>query len=172
MVGLRKGHCYTYMKRAYTRRSRRSKKNYIKTIPPLKLTKYDMGDNKKKFDFKVSLVVNNDIQIRQNSIESARQVVNRRISEAASNNYFMKVSAYPHHVLRENRMLGGAHADRLQTGMAHAFGMTINLAAQVKKGKPVFTISVNKEHVEAAKTSLKFATPRMPGKFSVKVEKA
>ena len=66
MVGLRKGHCYTYMKRAYTRRSRRSKKNYIKTIPPLKLTKYDMGDLKKKFEFNVSLVVNKDIQIRQN----------------------------------------------------------------------------------------------------------
>ena len=67
-------------------------------------------------------------------------------------------------------MLGGAHADRLQTGMAHSFGKVINSCAQVKKGKTLFTAFVNDNGIEVAKAALKSANPRMPGKCTVEIE--
>ena len=87
-------------------------------------------------------------------------------------NYFFHILAYPHHVLRENKMLSGAGADRMQTGMSHAFGRAIGLAAQIKKGKRVFVIKVNEAHIDAAKKALKRACPRMPGQYSIEIVKA
>src|SRR3989344_1206597 len=118
MATLRKGHCYTDVERAYTRRSKFKKKGFIKAIPPSKISRYDMGDLKKEFPAKLELKSNKDIQIRHNSLESARQIVNRRLSKKLGPlGYHLKIMVYPHHVLRENKMITGAGADRMQTGM-------------------------------------------------------
>ena len=172
MAGLRKGHCYTNMERPYTRRSKYKKKGFIKAIPTVKVVRYEMGDSKKTYDSKVLLVSKQDIQIRHNSIESARQIINRNLNEKIGpTNYYFQVNMVPHHVLRENKMLGGAHADRLQTGMAHSFGKAVGLAAQVKIGKTMFTVLVNKDNVEIARSALSKANPRLPGKSRVEIIK-
>ena len=67
-------------------------------------------------------------------------------------------------------MLGGAHADRLQTGMAHSFGKVVSSAAQVFEGKPLFTAFVDKAGIESAKKALEAASPRLPGKYRVIIE--
>src|SRR3989338_10111664 len=169
MSTLRKGKCYTNITRSYTRKSKFKKKGFIKAIPTNKIVRYDMGDSKKSFPYKVQLVSREDIQLRHNSIESARLVVNRAIQERLGNNYHLQLHLYPHHILRENKMLSGAHADRLQTGMAHSFGKAVGLAAQVKKGKTIFTASVAKEHIDIAREALHKATPRLPGRYSIEV---
>ena len=79
MVGLRKGHSYTNVKRAYTRRSKYKVKGYIKAIPASKLVRYDMGDTKKIFPYCVHLINRDPIQVRHNSLESGRLVVSRRL---------------------------------------------------------------------------------------------
>lgn len=67
-------------------------------------------------------------------------------------------------------MLGGAHADRLQSGMAHSFGKVVGTAAQIKRGKEIFTAYVFKDGIGLAKEALKTARPRMPGNYSVEIE--
>ena len=172
MAGLRKGHCYSKLERPYTRHSRVKAKSYIKTLPQIKIVRFEMGNPKKQFNYEVALVSNKDHQIRQNALESARLVVNRRLyGEFGTKDYYFKLNIYPYHILRENKMLGGAHADRLQTGMAHSFGKTINLSAQARKGTVVFTAKVDENNIEKAKSILKLAPPRLPGKYTVEIKK-
>lgn len=170
MAGLRKGIAYRKVVRPYTRKSKFKAKSYIKAVPLSKIVKFDMGNPQKKYDMKISLVSKQNIQIRHNALESARIIVNRKLNKSLGTDYFFKVRPYPHHVLRENKMLTGAGADRMQSGMQQAFGKPVGLAAQVKVGQPIFTAYVNRESVNHAKTALMSATPRMPGKFKVVIE--
>ncbi|AJF62900.1 MAG: 50S ribosomal protein L10e [archaeon GW2011_AR20] len=172
MAGLRKGHCYSKLTRAYTRYSRVKAKNYIKTIPTSKVVRFNMGDQARNFEYEIALISNKDHQIRHNALESSRQLINRRLYEKLGpKGYFLKLKIYPYQVLRENKMLGGAHADRLQTGMAHSFGKPVGLAARAQKGKEVFIAKVDKNGLDIAKEALTLAKPRMPGKYLVNVKK-
>ncbi|MEK6835949.1 MAG: 50S ribosomal protein L16, partial [Nanoarchaeota archaeon] len=97
---------------------------------------------------------------------------NRRLyNELGHKGYHLKLLTYPHHVLRENKILGGAHADRLQTGMAHSFGKPIGLAAQVYQGTIIFTTKVDQEGLNVAKKALSLSKPRMPGKYAIEIKK-
>ena len=170
MAGLRKGKCYRRLERPYTRKSKYKKKGYIRAFPPHKISRFEMGDKSKQYDFKIKLVSKGTLQLRHNSLESARIVVNRVLESKLGSSYYFKINIYPHHGLRENKMLGGAHADRLQTGMAHSFGKVIGSAAQVKAGKEIFTAWILKEGMEVAKAALKSATPRLPGSYIIVIE--
>ena len=64
MSRLRKGHCYTRIKRSYTRKSKVKSKSYIKTVPANKITRYTMGDHTKQYDYGVHLISRQPIQIR------------------------------------------------------------------------------------------------------------
>jgi large subunit ribosomal protein L10e len=168
MVGLRKGHCYTRIKRAYTRHSKVRKKDFIKSIPINKIVRYDMGDPTKQFNFRIDLITKEGKQIRHNALESTRTLVNRHLVEGIGTiNYFFKVRQYPHHVLRENKMLTGAGADRMQTGMQKSFGRAIGVAAQIKRNKPLFSVFTNKENLEKARIALQMAPARLPGKYII-----
>jgi len=173
-MGLRKGHCYTPLKRAYTRKSKVRTKNYIKAIPPSKIVKFVMGDSAgyfaKKFPFKVRLVSNEGIQLRDNALESARQLLHRHLEDKFKGNYYFIVSAYPHHILRENKMLTGAGADRMQTGMAKSFGKAMGIAAQVHPGSAIFTIACSKENVPAVRGMIFQIKTKLPGNKSITVE--
>lgn len=170
MVGLRKGCCYRRLEIPYTRKSKYKGKNYIRSVPNHKISRFEMGEKGKDYDYKVKLVSKGTLQLRHNSLESARMVVNRRLQDGLGTNYFFQINVYPHHALRENKMIGGAHADRLQSGMAHSFGKAIGSAAQVKRGKTIFTAYVLKDGVDLAKEAMKTANPRMPGNYVVEIE--
>lgn len=170
MAGLRKGKCYNKLIKAYTRRSKVKAKSYIKTTPQNRIVRYNMGNLKGKFNHTINLISSQNIQIRHNALESARLVIFRRLQKIGLNNFYFKIETYPHHILRENKMLTGARADRLQSGMSHAFGKPMGLAAQVKKGKSIFSIKINKEYLKQGTESIKLAIPRLPGKCSVEIK--
>lgn len=173
MAGLRKFTCYRKTKRPYTRKSKFKRKSYIKVVPPSRVVRYDMGDPKKKFYFEVSLKAKENFQVRSNAIESARQIGNRRLETGlGKTNYYFKIRIFPHHILRENKMLVGAGADRMQTGMQRSFGKPIGVAAQVRKGQKVFSVYVTKEGLEKAKEAMKAANTRLPGRFSIQIEES
>lgn len=173
-MALRKGHCYTPVKRSYTRKSKVRSKSYIKTIPPLKIAKFTMGDasgfDQGKYAWTVMLIMNEPVQIRDNAIESARQWAHRALEEKLKGNYYFTVSAYPHHILRENKMLTGAGADRMQTGMQLSFGKPVGRAAQINKGKAIFTVACHKEAVPFVRETLSNIRTKLPGDKSVVVE--
>lgn len=171
MVALRKGHCYSKLKRSYTRKSKFKKKSYIRGSPISKIARFDMGKPEGEFSHRLVLLPKEAVQIRHNALESARQIVNRHLLEDLGMNYFFKVRTYPHHILRENKMLTGAGADRMQTGMQKAFGKPVGVAAQVKKGQIIFSVDVNEDDIDTAKSALERARSRLPGKCHVELQK-
>lgn len=151
----------------YTRRSKIKQKSYIKTVPPQKIVKFHLGNiaayEQGKLNYKIRMVTTEDIMIRDNALESARQYVNKKLELAFPRQYYFKVSAYPHHVLRENKMITGAGADRMQTGMQLSFGKPIGRAAIIHKGGEIFLVAVEQEkQLVLAKASLQEIKAKLP----------
>lgn len=149
-MALRKACAYSKKyARPYVRKSTVKSKNYIKAVPQSKITRLFMGNaekfNKGFFKFRVDLIAKENVQIRDNSLEASRQALNRELDRLFPGNYYFNVGVYPHHILRENKMLTGAGADRMQTGMSHSFGVTIGRAAITKEGQRIFTAFVAEE---------------------------
>ncbi len=162
-------------KRAYTRKSKVKSKSYIKTIPPLRIQKFVMGDARKyqsnAFDVAITLVSKENVNIRDNAIEAARRQINRELDKKVGKaNYYFSIVVYPHHVLRENKMLTGAGADRLQTGMQLSFGTPVGNAARVKAGKSIFLIATNKQYVDTVRKILQSVKSKLPCSTTINVE--
>ena len=60
----------------------------------------------------------------------------------------------PFHVTRINKMLSCAGADRLQTGMRHAFGKPNGLVARVRIGQPLISIRTKDDKKQVAMEAL------------------
>ena len=170
MAGLRKGRSYRKVKRAYTRKSKFKAKSFIKAIPSCKIARFKMGDLFKKFNYEIELSPKETLQIRHNALESVRQVVNRHLEINLGSQYLFQIRVFPHHILREHKMLTGAGADRMSPGMSNAFGKPVGIAAQLKRGQTILSIAVNKEHLEIAKKAMSLAKPRLPGSYLINVK--
>lgn len=170
MAGIRPNSCYRHYERPFTRKSKYKGKAFIKAVPANKLSKFEFGDLKMNFNYQIDLVTKVPMQVRHNSLESARTVVIRRLTETGKN-YRLTVRAYPHHVLRENKMLTGAGADRMQTGMQLSFGRAVGLAARVQANQPLLTVKVDKADAKLARKALEGAMPKLPCKCAF-VERA
>jgi len=171
MVKLRKGISYSKkLERPYTRYSKYKALNYVRSRPVCKIPRFDTGDPKRTYEYTCSLIAKSDVQIRDSSIESARQTSNRLLEKTlGKSGYSFKVRIYPHHILRENPLASGAGADRLSTGMAHSFGKNIGIAARVYKGSPLFTVQVDKPNLPLARQALKRASYKLPCGCSIVV---
>ncbi|NYZ77363.1 50S ribosomal protein L16 [Candidatus Micrarchaeota archaeon] len=155
---------------AWTRFSRKPKKSYVKVMPHADLHQYRMGADKPEYDLTAHLVSKQDIIVRDNAIESARQSANKQLEKSLGpTGYFMLVKLYPHHIIRENKMISGAGADRLQKGMRQSFGRPVDRAARIDKGKIVFTIRTHKANLEAVNLAMVRAMRKLSGKYSVAV---
>ena len=75
-----------------TRRSKRHQLSYIKTVPPQKVVKFNMGDYKKfekdRFKFKVTVSTAENIQIRDLALEASRQSLNKDLTKLFQKNFF------------------------------------------------------------------------------------
>ena len=150
---------------AYTR------KKFAKGFPPPKIVKFTMGDTKGTFEVEAKLVALKRAQIRHNALEAARIATNRLLVDKLVNDYLMQVRPYPHIILRENKMIFGAHADRLQQGMRRSFGKPIGTAARVESGQTIITVKVKAAAIDTAKESLKRGSAKLPIPCKITVEK-
>ena len=153
---------------AWTRFSRsKPRKSYIKAMPHADLHQYRMGTMKNDYDLTLSLKAEEPVIIRDNAIESARQSSNKLLEKEAPGAYYFMVRVYPHHIIRENKMIAGAGADRLQKGMRRAFGRPTDRAARLKSGTYLFTVSSYKANEAHLKTALERALRKLSGKFRI-----
>lgn len=91
-------------------------------------------------------------------------------SKLGEENFYLKVVGYPHHVIRENKMMAFAEADRLQDGMRLSFGKPIGTATRVYKGYEILQVIVKKEHLEIAKRAAKVASSKIPLPSKIEIE--
>lgn len=172
-MGLRKANSYSKRKVVpYTRISKRQNKSFIKTVPPQKIVKFTMGNlkllNEGKLPFRLTVVSDEMAQIRHNALEACRQYINKALDKPLAGQYVFKVIPFPHHIQRENKMLTGAGADRMQTGMQLAFGRSMGKAAIVKKGSKIFFIAVQTPKALAlVRQTFKEVKPKLPCKTKI-----
>jgi large subunit ribosomal protein L10e len=154
----RPAHCYRYFGTpSYTR------KEYIRGVPGSKITKFDFGNTKGDFPAKLTLVPLEAGQIRHNALEAARVIATKHLSTALGETGFhLKIRAFPHQVLRENKMMAFAGADRLQDGMRKSFGKPAGTAARFKFLQPIMDVYVPADKKEVAKRALKLAMAKVP----------
>lgn len=146
-----------------------ARKEFIKGKPQPKIAKFQ-GGKKGEYDFIVQLCSNEKMQIRHMAIESARLSANKTLEQTTGESgYFSVLRIYPHILLRENKMIATAGADRLQEGMRRAFGKAVSLAARVNRGQVLMEMHVKKEHVEQAKKALAGACVKLPVTPNIKV---
>ena len=105
------------------------------------------------------------------ALEASRVATNRVLMEKLINDYYMQVVPYPHVILRENKMIFGAHADRLQQGMRRSFGRTVGTAARIEPGQTLMIVRVKAAAVETAKEALKRGTAKIPMPCRIIIEK-
>lgn len=160
-MGRRPARCYRYCKNKPYPKSR-----YNRGVPDPKIRIFDLGKKKAstdEFPLCVHLVSDEREQLSSESLEAARVAANKYISKhAGKDSFHMRVRVHPFHVIRINKMLSCAGADRLQTGMRGAFGKPTGTVARVDIGQ----VLVSVRSKEANKAILIEALRRCKYKFS------
>ena len=144
-------------------------KKYAPGAPNPKVARFTTGKSRPDYDYRLGLVSKGRVQIRHNALEAARVAANKKLTLVGEDNYLLRVVTYPHLVIRENKMIATAGADRLQEGMRKAFGKPIGLAARVEIDSVILELSVKAESLEKAKEALEAASSKLPMKTRVEV---
>ena len=140
-----------------------TRSEYIHGAPQPKITRFTMGTYKEDYEVEVRLKARERELIRDRALEALRINVNRSLQKKVGlNNYYYVIVIYPHHVLRENKMMTGAGADRLQEGMRRAFGKPVGRAASVKPGQTIAKVMTYKTYMSAVKTILYAGASKIP----------
>jgi len=173
MAKKRKFCAYRRLERPYTRKSKFRAKSFVRSSPNSKIVRFDMGNKvKTDWEYSIILIAKGNLNLRDNAIESARQVMNKHLeTKLGRDNYHLRIKAYPHHMLRENPLASGAGADRMSTGMKMSFGKVVGIAARIKTGKEVFEVKTSKANVAVARVALKKASQKLPESYSIQALK-
>jgi large subunit ribosomal protein L10e len=154
----------------YVRGQLSTRKEYMGGIPNLRITQFVLGNKTDDFPIKLSLIAIEQCQVRHNALEAARITANRTMDKkAGGSNYRLKVRAYPHVVLRENKQATGAGADRVSQGMRSAYGKIVSVAAKLKRNQSVMTIETTEQNIDNAKSALRKAGMKIPSPCKVKI---
>lgn len=146
-------------------------KKFAPGAPNPKVARFTTGKSRPDYDYLFKLISEGRVQIRHNALEAARVAASKKVTLIGEENFFLKVVPYPHLVLRENKMIATAGADRLQEGMRKAFGKPIGLAARVEIGSVILELSLKAENLEKGKEAMKAASTKLPMKTKMEVIK-
>src|SRR5438445_10054982 len=144
-------------------------KQFAPGAPNPKVARFTTGKSRPDYDYLFKLVSEGRVQIRHNALEAARVAASKKVALVGEENFLLKVVTYPHVILRENKMIATAGADRLQEGMRKAFGKPIGLAARVDIGSVILELGVKAENLEKAKEAMHSASAKLPMKTNVQV---
>lgn len=115
------------------------------------------------FPFVAHLVSDEKEQLTANALEAARVACNKYLTKTTGKEgYHIRCRAHPFHVIRQNKMLSCAGADRLSSGMRGSFGKPMEMAARISIGQIIFSVRAkdsNAAHVIEAlrRAQFKFA---------------
>lgn len=149
------------------------KSRYNRGVPDAKIKAFDIGAKRALYDelpYCVHLVSKEKEQVSSEALEAARIAANKILNKVSKKEGFhIKTRLHPYHVLRINKMLSCAGADRLQTGMRGAFGKPYGKVARVKINQVIMSIRVKEEYLNAAKVGLYRASKKFPGRQTISV---
>merc|ERR1712215_344013 len=165
-MGRRPARCYQYCKNKPYPKSR-----FCRGVPDPKIRIYDLG--RKKADVRdmplcVHLVSDEYEQLSSEALEAGRICANKYlVKHCGKDQFHLRMRPHPFHVVRINKMLSCAGADRLQTGMRGAFGKPQGLVARVNIGQPLMSVRARENSKEAVVEALRRAKFKFPGRQKI-----
>ena len=169
-MGRRPWRCYRFCKNKPYPKSR-----FCRGVPEPKLRIYDLGNKKAPndiFPVSIHLVSYEREQISAESIEAGRVACNKYLVTNVGKDFFhLKIRVHPFYVIRINKMLSCAGADRLQSGMRGAFGKPNGKAARVLPGQIIFSVRSTENKIKEIVKALNRAKYKFPGKQKIFVGK-
>merc|ERR1712157_556878 len=169
-MGRRPARCYRYCKNKPYPKSR-----FCRGVPDSKIRIFDLGRKKQPVDdFPkcVNLVSDEYEQLSSEGLEAARICANKyMIKNAGKEAFHIRMRVHPYHIVRINKMLSCAGADRLQTGMRGAFGKPQGTVARVHIGQPLISIRCKDQHEHVTIEALRRAKFKFPGRQKIFVSK-
>ncbi|RPA94747.1 ribosomal protein L10e [Choiromyces venosus 120613-1] len=166
----RPARCYRYCKNKPYPKSR-----FNRGVPDPKIRIFDLGRKRAdvdEFSLCIHLVSNEYEQISSEALEAARICANKyMVKTAGKDGFHMRIRAHPYHVLRINKMLSCAGADRLQTGMRGAFGKPNGTVARVNIGQIIISIRTRQINQANAMEALRRSQYKFPGRQNIIVSK-
>jgi len=144
------------------------KSRYCRGVPDSKIRIFDIGKRNapvEQFPLVIHMVSMEKICISSEALEAARITANRYLAKMCGQTGFhLRIRVQPFHVTRINKMLSCAGADRLQTGMRHAWGKPMGTAARVKIGTVLMSVRVADKDKAHALEAYRRTGFRFPGK--------
>jgi large subunit ribosomal protein L10e len=154
----------------YIRGNISTRKEYMGGIPNPRITQFVLGNKKSEFPLKISLISNEECQVRHNALEAARITANRTMDKkVGTSNYRLTIRPYPHVILRENKQATGAGADRVSQGMRAAYGKIVSMAARLNRNQAIMTIETNEQYIDFAKSALRKAGMKIPSPCKIQI---
>merc|ERR1711865_1032309 len=142
-------------------------------VPDSKIRIFETGKKKipcDEFSTAIHMVSDELQQYTSEALEAARIAANKyMITEAGKDFFHIRVRPHPFHVLRINKMLSCAGADRLQTGMRGAWGKSYGTCARVDIGQVLMSIRTQEAKTACAVEALRRAKFKFPGRQKVHV---
>ena len=165
-MGRRPARCYRFCKNKPYIKSR-----YCRGVPDARIQIFDLGRKKANIDdfpSCVHLVSLEKEQISSEALEAARISCNKYIGKKGGKDSFhLRIRVHPFHVLRINKMLSCAGADRLQTGMRGAFGKPQGLVARVNIGQILLSVRSRDNVRDHVLEALRRAKYKFPGRQKI-----
>ena len=151
------------------------KSRFCRGVPDPKIRIYDLGRKKAKVDefpLCVHLVSKEYEQVSSEALEAARICANKYLVKTCGKDAFhLRMRLHPFHVLRINKMLSCAGADRLQTGMRGAYGKPLGTVARVNIDQIMISVRAKEAHKENVIEALRRAKFKFPGRQKIAVSK-
>ncbi|KAL0019432.1 hypothetical protein WJX79_006687 [Trebouxia sp. C0005] len=169
-MGRRPARCYRQIKNKPYPKSR-----YCRGVPDPKIRIYDVGAKRasvEAFPLCVHMASWEKENVSSEALEAARIAANKyMVKHAGKDAFHLRIRVHPFHVLRINKMLSCAGADRLQTGMRGAFGKPQGLCARVAIGQILLSIRCKDGHSQVAQEALRRAKFKIAGRQKIVVSR-
>ena len=81
--------------------------------------------------------------------------------------FHFRMRSHPWHVLRINKMLSCAGADRLQAGMRQAYGKSYGKASRVRIGDELVSVRIKKDKMKDVLEALRRGSNKLPGRQKI-----
>ncbi|KAI9167749.1 60S ribosomal protein L10-A [Paramyrothecium foliicola] len=166
----RPARCYRYCKNKPYPKSR-----FNRGVPDPKIRIFDLGRkraNVDDFPLCIHLVSNEYEQLSSEALEAARICANKYlVKNTGKEGFHLRVRAHPFHVVRINKMLSCAGADRLQTGMRGAWGKPNGTVARVNIGQIIMSVRTRDSNRGLALEALRRSQYKFPGRQKIIISK-
>ena len=167
-MGRRPARCYRYCKNKPYPKSR-----FCRGVPDPKIRIFDLGRKRAhvdEFPLCVHMMSDELEQLSSEALEAARICANKYLVKFCGKEAFhLRVRAHPFHVIRINKMLSCAGADRLQTGMRGAYGKPLGTVARVKIGQVIMSVRGREPHKAHMIEAFRRSKMKFPGRQKIAI---